>query len=66
MVNCAIVEAFNAGRALIQNDLVVNAGSIVPLSVTMREEIGRMERWAHSRAVLASSPKGVKTGPAAA
>ncbi|MFQ5458809.1 MAG: AAA family ATPase [Myxococcota bacterium] len=61
IVTRALVEAFNAQRPLNQNDLVVSTGALVPLSVTMREEIGRMERWAHSRAAMASAPKGVGT-----
>jgi SpoVK/Ycf46/Vps4 family AAA+-type ATPase len=54
-VNGALVEAFNAGRPLNEHDMVISAGSIVPLSTTMREEIGRMERWAYNRAVPAST-----------
>ena len=33
---------------------MISAGNIVPLSTTMREEIGRMERWAYNRAIPAS------------
>ena len=54
-VNGALVEAFNSGRPLNEHDMVISAGSIVPLSTTMREEIGRMERWAYNRAVPAST-----------
>ena len=57
VVTSARVESLHAGRALSKEDLVVTAASIVPLSVTMREEIGRMERWAHSRAVMASGAR---------
>jgi SpoVK/Ycf46/Vps4 family AAA+-type ATPase len=53
-VNGAMIEAFNAGRSLNEQDLVISAGNIVPLSITMREEIGRMERWAYNRAIPAS------------
>ncbi len=53
-VNGALVEAFNAGRAVNEQDVVISAGNIVPLSTTMREEIGRMERWAYNRAIPAS------------
>lgn len=59
IVTVALVEAFNEQRPLSQDDLVVSTGTLVPLSVTMREEIGRMERWAHSRATMASAPKGM-------
>ncbi|MEI9478067.1 MAG: AAA family ATPase [Deltaproteobacteria bacterium] len=53
-VNGAMIEAFNSNRAINEQDLVIAAGSIVPLSTTMREEIGRMERWAYNRAIPAS------------
>jgi SpoVK/Ycf46/Vps4 family AAA+-type ATPase len=53
-VNGAMIEAFNAGRAVNEHDIVISAGNIVPLATTMREEIGRMERWAYNRAVPAS------------
>jgi SpoVK/Ycf46/Vps4 family AAA+-type ATPase len=53
-VNGAMIEAFNSGRSMNEHDLVISAGNIVPLSTTMREEIGRMERWAYNRAVPAS------------
>jgi AAA+ superfamily predicted ATPase len=53
-VNGAMVEAFNSGRPMNEHDLVISAGNIVPLSTTMREEMGRMERWAYNRAVPAS------------
>ena len=53
-VNGAMIEAFNASRSLNEQDLVIAAGNIVPLSTTMREEMGRMERWAYNRAIPAS------------
>jgi AAA+ superfamily predicted ATPase len=53
-VNGAMIEAFNSGRPMNEQDLVISAGNIVPLSTTMREEIGRMERWAYNRAIPAS------------
>lgn len=53
-VNGAMIEAFNSGRPVNEHDAVIAAGSIVPLSTTMREEIGRMERWAYNRAIPAS------------
>jgi len=53
-VNGAMIDAFNAGRALNEHDMVIAAGNIVPLATTMREEIGRMERWAYHRAIPAS------------
>ena len=53
-VNGAMIEAFNSGRKINEQDLVISAGNMVPLSTTMREEIGRMERWAYNRAIPAS------------
>jgi SpoVK/Ycf46/Vps4 family AAA+-type ATPase len=53
-VNGAMVEAFNSGRTVNEHDIIIAAGNIVPLSTTMREEIGRMERWAYNRAIPAS------------
>jgi hypothetical protein len=53
-VNGAMIEAFNTGRALNEHDIVIAAGNIVPLATTMREEIGRIERWAYHRAIPAS------------
>lgn len=53
-VNGAMIEAFNSGRPINEQDLVISVGNIVPLSTTMREEIGRMERWAYNRAIPAS------------
>lgn len=53
-VNGAMIEAFHEGRTLTEQDIVIAAGNIVPLSITMKEEIGRMERWAYHRAIPAS------------
>jgi SpoVK/Ycf46/Vps4 family AAA+-type ATPase len=53
-VNGAMIEAFNSGRPINEHDIVISVGNIVPLSTTMREEIGRMERWAYNRAIPAS------------
>ena len=53
-VNGAMIEAFNSNHPLNEHDIVISAGNIVPLSTTMREEIGRMERWAYNRASPAS------------
>jgi hypothetical protein len=54
VVNGAMIEAFHSGRTLNEHDVIISAGNIVPLSTTMREEIGRMERWAYNRAAPAS------------
>ena len=53
-VKGAMIEAFNTGRGLNEHDIVIAAGNIVPLATTMREEIGRIERWAYHRAIPAS------------
>jgi AAA+ superfamily predicted ATPase len=53
-VNGAMIEAFNTGRALNEQDIVIAAGNVIPLATTMREEIGRIERWAYHRAIPAS------------
>lgn len=53
-VNGAVIEAFNEKRPVTEHDIVISAGNIVPLSITMKEEIGRMERWAYNRAIPAS------------
>ncbi len=53
-VNGAMIDAFNSGRPINEQDIVIAAGNTIPLSTTMREEIGRMERWAYNRAIPAS------------
>jgi vesicle-fusing ATPase len=53
-IHGAMMEAFSSSRPVNEQDIVISAGNIVPLSMTMREEIGRMERWAYNRAVPAS------------
>lgn len=53
-VNGAVIEAFNEKRPVTEHDIVISAGNIIPLSTTMKEEIGRMERWAYNRAIPAS------------
>jgi vesicle-fusing ATPase len=50
----AKIDAFNEGRPLTEHDIIIAAGNTVPLSTTMKEEIGRMERWAYNRAIMAS------------
>lgn len=54
VVNGALIEAFNENRPITEQDIVISAGNIIPLSITMKEEIGRMERWAYNRAIPAS------------
>jgi SpoVK/Ycf46/Vps4 family AAA+-type ATPase len=52
-VMSAIFRAFNEDRDVNQTDLYIALESIVPLSTTMQEQIKRLERWAHNRAVRA-------------
>ncbi|MGQ0792612.1 MAG: AAA family ATPase [Deltaproteobacteria bacterium] len=52
----ALFECFAKGKDLDDRELIIAASSTVPLSTTMREEIGRLERWAANRAVKASKP----------
>ncbi len=51
----AVFRAFAERRDITQTDLFICLESIVPLSTTMKEEIKRMERWAHNRAVKAGT-----------
>ncbi len=51
----ASFRAYSEKRDVTQTDLYICLESIVPLSTTMKEEIKRMERWAHNRAVKAGS-----------
>lgn len=47
-------ESLAKGKELDEDGLVVAASGIVPLAITMREEISKFERWASNRAVKAS------------
>ncbi len=49
----ASFRAFTQSREVTENDLYISLESIVPLSTTMQEQIKRLERWAHNRAVRA-------------
>ena len=49
----AVFRAFTQNRTVSENDLYISLESIVPLSTTMQEQIKRLERWAHNRAVRA-------------
>lgn len=49
----ALFRAFTLKRDMTHNDLFIALESIVPLSVTMKEQIKKLERWAHNRAVKA-------------
>jgi SpoVK/Ycf46/Vps4 family AAA+-type ATPase len=50
----ALYEAFSQGRELEITDIYRALGNMVPLSVTMKEQITKSKRWADSRAVKAS------------
>ncbi len=55
VVSSALYEAFSQGRTLVQRDLLLAIDRTVPLSVTMDEEIKKIEEWAFGRAVRAST-----------
>lgn len=56
LVKEAICNSFAEGRRpLRMDDLLASAGSIIPLSVTMREQISAMRQWASTRARAAGA-----------
>ena len=62
-----LYDAFAEGTDLTQRHLVRAVGESLPLSVTMREDIGRLRAWAATRTRPASGPSAaVPSGPAAA
>lgn len=54
VVNSAVFEALADQRPMTQQDLMVMISLTVPLSVTMAEQIKKIEAWAFKRAVPAS------------
>jgi SpoVK/Ycf46/Vps4 family AAA+-type ATPase len=52
----AMVEAYDRGGTVTDDDLFTQIGRIVPLSTTMAEQIKHIKSWAHDRAVRASKP----------
>jgi ATP-dependent 26S proteasome regulatory subunit len=54
-VVAAIFRAFTKNREVNQTDLYVGLEGLVPLSTTMQEQIKKLERWAHNRALKAGS-----------
>jgi len=50
----AMFEAFNEGRELQISDIYRAMGGMVPLAITMKEQITKTKRWADKRAVRAS------------
>ncbi|HET6611622.1 MAG TPA: AAA family ATPase [Kofleriaceae bacterium] len=53
-VIAALYDAFDAGTELSTDGLVRTLADVVPLSVTMREDIERMREWSRTRARPAS------------
>ena len=54
IVATALVTAQAEGRAVTGADLAASTSRTVPMSVTMSEQIKRIETWAFHRAVRAS------------
>lgn len=50
----ALYDAFDEGRDVTMGDVEVNLRAMVPLSVTMQEEVARLREWAATRARPAS------------
>ncbi len=57
-VTSASFEALALQRPMIQKDIMEALGRTVPISVTMAEQIKRIEAWAFKRAVPASAARG--------
>jgi vesicle-fusing ATPase len=55
VVKQALIEALSEERPLTEADLYRSIGAFVPLSVTMFEQIKAIKKWAHDRAIPASS-----------
>lgn len=56
VVKSARMDAYAAGRAFTERDIVHNAVDTVPLSRTMVEQIKEIRNWCFKRAVNASGP----------
>ena len=61
-VVAALYDAFDAGGDLTTEGLLAALGEIVPLAVTMREQIEGMREWARTRARSASGARGPRGG----
>ncbi|HEY8142420.1 MAG TPA: ATPase, partial [Kofleriaceae bacterium] len=61
-VVAALYDAFDASRDLATEGLLHSLGEIVPLAVTMREQIDGMREWARTRARMASGRRAEKKG----
>lgn len=55
VVKQAIIDGLSESRELAEADLYRSIGSFVPLSVTMFEQVKAIKKWAHDRAIPASS-----------
>jgi vesicle-fusing ATPase len=55
IVATALIAAQAEGRAVTANDLAASVSRTVPMSITMAEQIKRIETWAFHRAVRASA-----------
>lgn len=53
-----MVEAFDANRALLQQDILTGLEKTVPLYATMHEHMLMLRLWAEERAVMAAKPEG--------
>lgn len=56
VVKSAVMQVFVEGRDLKAGDLLTAAKTIVPISVTMDEQIKSIRTWAANRAISASAP----------
>jgi SpoVK/Ycf46/Vps4 family AAA+-type ATPase len=61
-VVAALYDAFDADKDLDTDGLLRSLGEIVPLAVTMREQIDGMREWARTRARMASGRRAEKKG----
>ncbi len=61
-VIAALYDAFDASRDLSTEGLLAALGDIVPLAVTMREQIEGMREWARTRARDASGRRTERRG----
>ena len=51
----ALYDAFDTGNDLTTDGLLKTLADIVPLAITMREQIEAMREWARTRARMASA-----------
>ena len=55
-VRAARIEADEAGRKMVEDDVWRQAIKLVPLSRTMAEQVKQIRNWAYTRAINASTP----------